>query len=324
MILACSITEVSAFSRRRPAASTPKPAFLLDPCADRPDRQARVLRVLLELGVDVRLADPDVVAPGDLVERDAPTPPRRWPARAGLRGTPPSRYWSCADRSADPSGGARSPRRGDRPRGRRATPGTGNGTRAASFFSTSLRICRSPASRASASRSCRTRSRSAVERVELAEVLRELVVERRARRACGCRARSRCRRLRCPPAPAPRSRRDSAAGTTWSSPALEPGELGVESGRVRRRADLDGHAFVLFLLAGLAVLVERLALEIDDERVAIVGGAALDRLEARRAFAQPLERLVDGFVFDVDRRPPHFDRRELAGIERAARRRTRP
>ena len=40
-----------------------------------------------------------------------------------------------------------------------------------------------------------------------------------------------------------------------------------------------------------------------------------DRLEARRAFAQPLERLIDGFVFNLDRRAPDFDRFELARIE---------
>ena len=93
-------------------------------------------------------------------------------------------------------------------------------------------------------------------------------------------------------------------------------ELVVEPRRVGRRADFDRHAFVLRLLAGLAFLVERLALEIDDERVTVAGHAVFDRLEARRAFAQPLERLIDGRVLDRDRRAPHFDRCELAGIER--------
>ena len=96
----------------------------------------------------------------------------------------------------------------------------------------------------------------------------------------------------------------------------QPLQLVVEAGRIGGRADLHGHAFVLGLLARLAGLVERLALEIDDDRVAVAGDAVLDRLEARRAFAQPLERLIDGRVVDRDRRPPHLDRRELAGIER--------
>ena len=48
----------------------------------------------------------------------------------------------------------------------------------------------------------------------------------------------------------------------------------------------------------LAVLVRALALEADDHRVARFDGAALDRFVARVAFAEALERLVDGLVFD--------------------------
>ena len=58
-----------------------------------------------------------------------------------------------------------------------------------------------------------------------------------------------------------------------------------------------------------------LALEVDDQRVAL-GHAALDRLEARGAFAQPLERLLHGVVVDGHRGASQLDVAEVARIER--------
>ena len=73
---------------------------------------------------------------------------------------------------------------------------------------------------------------------------------------------------------------------------------------------------MLFLRRRLARLIDRLPLDIDHQGVALLGHARFHRLEACRALAQALERLIDRFVFDVDGGAPHFDRGEIAGIKR--------
>ena len=72
---------------------------------------------------------------------------------------------------------------------------------------------------------------------------------------------------------------------------------------------------VLVELTALAVLIRALALEADHHRVARFDGAALDRFVPRVAFAEALERLVDGLVFDGRRRLGRLDGAEVAGIE---------
>ena len=46
----------------------------------------------------------------------------------------------------------------------------------------------------------------------------------------------------------------------------------------------------------------RVALEVDVDGVAVIDAAAFDRLEPRRAIAQPLQRLIDRLVVDGARR----------------------
>ena len=72
---------------------------------------------------------------------------------------------------------------------------------------------------------------------------------------------------------------------------------------------------VLFGFARDAFLVRALPLERDDDGVAGLDDAGLDRFVTRRALAQPLERLRHGFVFDRDRGLGRLDRAEVARIE---------
>ena len=83
-------------------------------------------------------------------------------------------------------------------------------------------------------------------------------------------------------------------------PLVSPISSASNPGGLADGADLDGHAFVFGLLAGLTVLVEALTLDVDDDGVTGGRDAVFDRFEARGAIAQLFERLIDGRVFDRD------------------------
>ena len=80
------------------------------------------------------------------------------------------------------------------------------------------------------------------------------------------------------------------------APDFEAEQLLVEAGRVRRRAELD--ADVRVWLSGVPAVGVACRSRSSDDRVAVVDAAAFDRLEARGALAQPLQRLVDRLVVD--------------------------
>src|SRR2546428_772412 len=90
------------------------------------------------------------------------------------------------------------------------------------------------------------------------------------------------------------------AGTSKGS--LEAEELLVEAGRIRFRAELDADVGVP---VGRAPRVA--PLEVHDQRVAVIDAAAFDRLEARRAIAQALQRELHRFVVDRARRAAQGD-----------------
>ena len=208
--------RTSAFSRRRPAASRPSPPS----CSSRARTAGTVRPVSCayrssSASISASLTA-DVLAPRDLVQhhrrrhrfggRLALAFAERGPVDVGL---------ARIDR-ADPSAGGRSPRRADRLRDRPATPGTGKGTRAASFFSTSFRDL--PLGRLASPRPrgpARTRVAQRLERVELAQVLRELVVERRDDALADVVQRHRVVDLGAGQFRHGVVVRDSAAGTTW-------------------------------------------------------------------------------------------------------------
>ena len=153
-------------------------------------------------------------------------------------------------------------------------------------------------------------SRSASSDSNVAEILRELVVERRHdaladrldRHVVGDR---RARR-----APGSRSRPDSCTSNVFGSPGLEADQRLVEAGRVGRGADVDRH-----VRRGGRSAVRRRGSPASSSAVAaavrlrsmttespVLDAAALDRLVARRPLAQARQRLVHGRV--VDRRLP--------------------
>ena len=88
-------------------------------------------------------------------------------------------------------------------------------------------------------------------------------------------------------------------------------EIGVETGRVGRRSDLNRDVVV-----GLGLAVGVGALEVGHQRVAVRHRPRLDRLELAGALAQPLQRLVHGGVGDVGDRPRHRQGGQIARIER--------
>ena len=95
---------------------------------------------------------------------------------------------------------------------------------------------------------------------------------------------------------------------------LEAEQLLVESRRVGFRAELDADVLV-HVGAGVRLATRVPPLEIEHDGVAVIDAASFDRLEPRRAIAQPLQRRLHRFVVDRIRRAPERDRREIAGIE---------
>ncbi len=89
----------------------------------------------------------------------------------------------------------------------------------------------------------------------------------------------------------------------------------VEARRIRGGAELDRRLLVLIDRALDAFFVGTLALQLDDHRVAGLDDGAFDRFESRGALAQPLERLVHRFVLNGHRRTRRANLAQVARIE---------
>ena len=200
-----------------------------------------------------------------------------------------------------------------------------NGTRAASCFSTVARAPRArPRAAASCSRSCAHARAQRVERLEVAQVLGELVVERRHHALLDLLDRHRVGH--------------GAAGQLGDAVVVGVGDrealvgavvqadqLVIEAGRVRRarRARSDTWSCL-----SVGPCTPALSVPWRSRSTTTVCPAttapAFDRLEARGALAQPLERLFDGLVLHGRRRALGLDGGEVARVELAAPSRTTP
>jgi len=105
-------------------------------------------------------------------------------------------------------------------------------------------------------------------------------------------------------------------GERLGVPGREIRHLGVEPRRVAFRPNLDADSLeILGLHRFLAVLGELAPRHVGDDRLAVPGAASLDRLVARPARAQALDRRRHFLVRHADRRLAQLDRVERARID---------
>ena len=105
---------------------------------------------------------------------------------------------------------------------------------------------------------------------------------------------------------------------------LQPQQLLVEAGRIHFGAELDRDILApLGFVFGCGPRIGHrrpfAPFQVDDEDIAVLDAAALDRLVARGTRAKPLHAAVNHVLVDVRRRPAERERLVLAGVEHGQR-----